>query len=187
MHLWPAGPWRLSPFSRYCYGHLGNTVSSFGPAQFSKNSQKLERVQGRGYKFQLGKFILDITLYQVGSATLEQSSGGMTVLWWLQGSPTKPLTLSDVDNPSIGSRLGPDDFLMVLPTNISEIMWVTPEFQVKPLENWEYRNYKLWENLEESKIPLPPFSCQGRYSSSLALVMEHLLTEVSRLMENNPF
>lgn len=44
----------------------------------------------------------------------------------------------------------------------------------------------LRQNLEWKKIPLPPFLCQGHYSSSLALVIEHLLTEVSRLMENNP-
>lgn len=138
---------RLSPFSWYCYGDLGNIVSSFGPTPFHKNSQKLERMQRRGHKFQFGKFRLDITLHEVGSATLEQRGDGMSILWSLQGSPTKPLTLSGLYNHSIGSRLDYDDFLMVLPTSNSEITGVTPEFQVKPLENWEYRKYKLWDKI----------------------------------------
>lgn len=52
---------RLSPLPWYCCGYLGNAVSGFVPTQFNKNSQKLERVQGKGYKFQHGKFKLDIT------------------------------------------------------------------------------------------------------------------------------
>lgn len=112
---------RLSPFSWYCCGHLSNTVFIFGPTPFNKNSQNLERVQGRGHMFQFGKFRLDIALHWVGNATLKQRVGGMSILGSLQGSPTKSLTLSGLDNPSIGSRLDFVDFLMVLPTNNSKI------------------------------------------------------------------
>lgn len=114
-------PVRFSPFTGYWCGHRCNTVSSFGPTQFNRDVRKLERVQGRGHKFQLGRFKVDILLYQEGSATLEWRGGGMSILWCLQGSLTKPLTLSCVDDsPSSGSRLDLDDFP---PIPASQHLW----------------------------------------------------------------
>lgn len=145
-------PVRFSPFTGYWCGHRCNTVSSFGPTQFNGDVRKLERVQGRGHKFQLGRFKADILLYQEGSATLEWRGGGMSILWCLQGSLTKPLTLSllmiVLPRAAGWTWMTSHPFL---PTGISEMLWVTPEFQVKPVEKEEYRNWKLWKKTKSGR------------------------------------
>lgn len=176
------------PFTQYWCGPIRNTMSSFGPSQFNRDVQKLERVQGRGHKFQLGRFKLVIMLYLEGSTALEQRGGGVSTLWCLQGSLTKPLTLSCVDDsPYSGSRLDLGDFPHV-PSN--QHFWDSvsdSSFKSSPRKWGIQKLQALKQNLEDNEIPLPPFPSQGHYFFSLGLVMEYLLTETSRLTENNPF
>lgn len=103
-------PVRFSPFTGYWCGHRCNTVSSFGPTQFNGDVRKLERVQGRGHKFQLGRFKADILLYQEGSNTgMERWRDVHPLMSSRLSNKTTDLVFVD-DSPSSGSRLDLDDF-----------------------------------------------------------------------------
>ncbi|KAJ7397279.1 hypothetical protein BTVI_137030 [Pitangus sulphuratus] len=54
----------FSPFTQNYHDYLCKTMFALRTPQSNNHSQKMERVQGRGHKFHLGRFKLNITLYQ---------------------------------------------------------------------------------------------------------------------------